>query len=129
MKRATITASILAFGLGWSSLAAHGADENCAEGTATGSANSCNPNASAQKADYAPPPARSAFLERALRTRVGTHRAALRADNRGDLCQQGNASREAMALHLAARLDQDGADNVTRGNSVERKVRLKLPCA
>ena len=128
MKRATITASILAFGLGWSSLAAHGTDENCAKGTAPGSANLCNPNASAQTADYAPP-ARSAFLERALRTRVGTHRAALRADNRDDLCQQGNASHETLAQHLAARLDQDGADNVTRGNSVERKVRLKLPCA
>ena len=128
MKRETITASILAFGLGWSSLAAHSADENCAEGTASDSANLCNPNASAQAADDAPP-ARSAFLERALRTRVGTHRAALRANNRDDLCQQGNASREAMALHLAARLDQDGTENVTRGNSVERKVRLKLPCA
>ena len=128
MKRATITASILAFGLGWSSLAAHGADEDCANSAASGSANPCNSNTSTQAADDAPP-ARSAFLERALRTRVGTHRAALRTENRDDLCQQGNASREAMALHLAARLDQDGADNVTRGNSVERKVRLKLPCA
>ena len=128
MRHQILTASVLACGLAWSGHTVHAAGELCSNGAAPGSTNLC----AGEATDLDPAavaPARSSFVERALQTRVGTQRATLDSDTRDELCQQGNASREELALHLAARLDQDGADNITRGNMVERKVLLKLPCA
>ena len=128
MKNHRLTASVLSLGLALAGISALAAGEMCSNGSEPGAVNLCN-NTDAVREQQIQPPERSAYLERAFHTRVGTQRAALDPAQRDALCKKGNASREALALRLAQRLDEDGADSITRGNMVERKVMLKLPCA
>ena len=70
----------------------------------------------------------SAFVQRALQTRVGTLRTSLTGRHIGHLCQEANGSREAVARHLALTLPADSEHSGKLDAAVERKVQQKMHC-
>ncbi len=71
----------------------------------------------------------SSYQLRATHTRVGTLRSAPSEKQLSKLCTEGNAAREAMALQLSGRMEQQEASAFSRGDMVKRLVKLKQPCA
>lgn len=127
MQNAPVTATLLAISLGLAGHMAAAAGEPCGKGTASGTSTACA-DVQESRTEQLDPNESPGFLDRAFQTRVGTHPAALEPEIGEDLCSGGNDARETIAMHMAERLQEEGADALARGDMVERKISLKLPC-